>query len=484
VNRPEVRDAREDEIDQLATVWYEAWRDAHAHLVPVELTRVRTWGSFRSRLEEALPNIRVTGPPGDPSGFCVIKGDELYQLFVTAQARGSGAAVALIEDGEARLCARGVDTAWLACAVGNDRAARFYEKRGWRRVGTMINQAETSDGPFPIEVWRYEKFLASRRSHFDGRRFFNPSGPRLQPLTAVPRMLLERRTRWPSRVDTPARTVPARESGAAAVVTFIGHSTFLIQTGAGNILTDPMYSEHAGPWNLLGPRRVRVPAVPFDALPPIAIVLVSHNHYDHLDRPTLSMLAEKFDPIAITPLGNARLLRSTGLRRVEELDWWDRSGTSPLPIALTPAHHFSARGPFDRNRALWGGFVIETNGRKIYFAGDSAYTPAFGEVRQRFAPIDLALLPIGAYEPRWFMKSVHMNPAEAVQAHRDLEPRMSIGMHFGTFQLTTEGIDEPVRALDEARRSAEITPSEFRTLEFGESIAIPVERPEGLRPFP
>ena len=472
MNRPDVRDAGEDEIDQLATVWHEAWRDAHAHLVPVELTRVRTWESFRSRLAEALPNIRVTGPPSDPTGFCIIKGDELYQLFVAAHARGSGAAVALIDDGEMRLSKGGVDTAWLACAVGNDRAARFYEKRGWRRVGMMINQAETSHGPFPLEVWRYEKSLGSRRSHFDGRRFFNPSGPRLQPLTAVPRMLRERRTRWPSRVENTARTVPARESSAAAVVTFIGHSTFLIQTGAGNILTDPMYSEHAGPWNLLGPRRVRLPAVPFEALPPVAIVLVSHNHYDHLDRPTLTKLAQKFDPITITPLGNASLLRSTGLRRVEELDWWDRSSTSPLPIALTPAHHFSARGPFDRNRALWGGFVIEIEGRRIYFAGDSAYTPAFVEVRQRFAPIDLALIPIGAYEPRWFMKSVHMNPAEAVQAHLDLQPRMSVGMHFGTFQLTTEGIDDPVRALDDARKSADIAHAEFRTLEFGESIAI------------
>jgi L-ascorbate metabolism protein UlaG (beta-lactamase superfamily) len=263
-----------------------------------------------------------------------------------------------------------------------------------------------------------------------------------------------------------------RDNSAAAVVTFIGHSTFLIQTAAGNILTDPMYSERAGPWNVLGPRRVRPPAVPFDALPPIAIVLVSHNHYDHLDRPTLSRLARTFDPYTITALGNAALLRSTGLRRVEELDWWDRSGSSPLPITLTPAHHFSARGPFDRNRALWGGFLIQTERRNIYFAGDSAYTPAFAEVGRRFSPIDLALLPIGAYEPRWFMQSVHMNPAEALQAHLDLRPRMSIGMHFGTFQLTNEGIDEPVRALEETRSAVGITASEFRTLEFGESIAI------------
>src|SRR5262245_29046716 len=189
----DVRSADPSEIDRLATVWYDAWRDAHAHLVPAELTRIRTWESFRSRLEEALPNIRVSGAPGEPSGFCIIKDDELYQLFVSAQARGSGDAVALIDDAGRSLSRSGVETAWLACAVGNDRAARFYEKRGWRRVGTMINQAETSDGPFPLEVWRYEKSLGSLENHFDGRRFFNPSGPRLQPLSAVPRMLLERR---------------------------------------------------------------------------------------------------------------------------------------------------------------------------------------------------------------------------------------------------------------------------------------------------
>ena len=398
----------------------------------------------------------------------MIKGDELYQLFVTAQARGSGAAVALIDDAEMRLSNRDVDTAWLACAVGNDRAARFYEKRGWRRVGTMINQAETSDGPLPLEVWRYEKFLGSRGRHFDGRRFFNPSGPRLQPLTAVPRMLLERRTRWPSRIEGKPQTVPQRDPAAAAVVTFIGHSTFLIQTGAGNILTDPMYSEHAGPWNLLGPRRVRLPAVPFEALPPIAMVLVSHNHYDHLDRPTLTRLAQKFDPIVITPLGNSRLLKSTGLRRVEELDWWDHCATSPLPIALTPAHHFSARGPFDRNRALWGGFVIETNGRKIYFAGDSAYTSAFVEVRQRFAPIDLALLPIGAYEPRWFMRSVHESGGSRAGA-----PIPAADVHRHALRHV-----QPPRAstIPCARwtkpESADIALPEFRTLEFGESMAI------------
>jgi L-ascorbate metabolism protein UlaG (beta-lactamase superfamily) len=310
-----------------------------------------------------------------------------------------------------------------------------------------------------------------KSDHFDGTRFLNPTGTSAQPFSAVPRMLLEPRAKWPARVDQPLRRPPAL-NGAAAVVTFIGHSTFLIQTAAGNILTDPMYSRRAGPLNLLGPRRVRPPAVPFDDLPPISTVLLSHNHYDHCDLPTLGMLAKRWDPIVVTPLGNGPLVRSAGIRRVEELDWWQAAKTCATPIVLTPARHFSARTPFDRNRALWGGFMLTAGRSRIYFAGDTAYAGFFKDVRERLGPIDLALLPIGAYEPRWFMQSVHMNPAEAVQAHLDLAAPESIGMHFGTFQLTTEGIDEPLRALGEACRARNIQTSEFRTLGFGESARL------------
>jgi L-ascorbate metabolism protein UlaG (beta-lactamase superfamily) len=307
--------------------------------------------------------------------------------------------------------------------------------------------------------------------HFDGRRFVNPTGAAGQPFSAFPRMLLERRTPWPARVDEPPRRPPGLD-GAAAVVTFIGHATFLIQTAAGNILTDPMYSQRAGPLNVLGPRRVRQPAVRFEDLPPISIVLLSHNHYDHCDLRTLGMLAERFDPLVVTPLGNGALVRSSGIRRVEELDWWQEAKTSGLPIALTPAQHFSARTPLDRNRALWGGFMVAAGGARIFFAGDTAYAPFFRDIRQRLGPIDLALLPIGAYEPRWFMQAVHMNPAEAVQAHLDLEASESVGMHFGTFQMTTEGIDEPLRALEDACRARNIARSRFRTLGFGESVRL------------
>jgi GNAT superfamily N-acetyltransferase len=156
----EVRAAEESEVDALAKLWYEAWQDAHARIVPEELTRARTLESFRQRLRTDLPKVRVVGPIGAPVGFCTIKGDELYQLFVSAPARGSGVAAALIDDAEARLSQSGVDTAWLACAIGNDRAARFYEKRGWRLAGTIVNQLDTTAGTFPLEVWRYEKALA------------------------------------------------------------------------------------------------------------------------------------------------------------------------------------------------------------------------------------------------------------------------------------------------------------------------------------
>lgn len=308
--------------------------------------------------------------------------------------------------------------------------------------------------------------------HCDGRRFFNPTGPKQQPFSAVPCVVLERRTRWPSRVEVVPQ-VPPPLNDAAAVITFIGHSTLLIQTPIGNILTDPVYANVAGPFGIAGPRRVRAPGVRFEDLPPISLVLLSHNHYDHCDRRTLRRLAQRFQPGVITPLGNGPLLRATGMTRVTELDWWEQADHNGASITVTPAHHFSARTPFDRNRALWGGFVIALPGVRLYFAGDTAYSPLFADIRTRLSPIDVALLPIGAYEPRWFMQSVHTNPEEAVQAHLDLGAPRSIGIHFGTFQLTTEGIDAPLTALAAARDAHGVSPADFGTLEFGASLRVP-----------
>jgi L-ascorbate metabolism protein UlaG (beta-lactamase superfamily) len=310
-----------------------------------------------------------------------------------------------------------------------------------------------------------------KSDHFDGVRFFNPTGANGQPFSKVPKLFLTPQARWPRHVHVQPRPAPPL-ADAAVVVTFISHSTWLIQTRAGNLLTDPMYSRCAGPFNRFGPRRVRDSGVLFDDLPPISIVLLSHNHYDHCDLPTLRRLARRFNPLVVTPIGNARLVRSAGIERVEERDWWQQLEVDSLGITLTPAQHFSARGPFDRNRALWCGFRIDTATARLYFAGDTGYGPFFRDIRQRLGPTDLALLPIGAYEPRWFMKDIHMNPAEAVDAHLDLEARQSLGMHFGTFQLTPEAIDDPLIALAEARRGRQIPDTAFRTLDWGESFTI------------
>ena len=307
--------------------------------------------------------------------------------------------------------------------------------------------------------------------HFDGRRFFNPNGANGQPLWMVPRLLLTRRTRWPSSIPVEPRR-PHRAGPDEVVVTFIGHATFLIQAGNTTLLTDPVFAQRASPVSFAGPRRARAPGIRCDDLPAISLVLLSHNHYDHCDLPALRSLDRRFGAPVVTPLGNGRLLRGAGISQVEELDWWRHAATAPLPVTLTPAQHFSSRNMLDRNRALWGGFLIEALGRRILFAGDSGYGSHFREIGARLGPIDLALLPIGAYEPRWFMKDIHMNPAEAVQAHLDLGARQSVAMHYGTFQLTPEGIDDPVRELDRALRERGVAGERFRKLDVGESMSL------------
>lgn len=304
------------------------------------------------------------------------------------------------------------------------------------------------------------------------RRFQNPNGANGQPFWKAPAMLLERSARWPSHVPVLPRH-PRRPVGdAEMVITFVGHATFLIETSGGAVITDPVFAERASPVSFAGPRRVRQPGVRLEDLPPITMVLLSHNHYDHCDLRALRQLDERCAPTFVTLIGNAPLLRSAGIVRVEELDWWDASTTAPVPVWATPAQHFSARTPFDRNRALWGGFVMEAGPHRLFFCGDSGYGPHFRDIGARLGPFDAALLPIGAYEPRWFMKDIHMNPAEAVQAHLDVGSRLSIGMHFGTFQLTTEDINEPVAALARARDATGMSADRFRVLEVGESLTL------------
>jgi L-ascorbate metabolism protein UlaG (beta-lactamase superfamily) len=319
-------------------------------------------------------------------------------------------------------------------------------------------------------------------SHCDGERFFNIDRSADRTFADVVRWMRTReRTPWPkhapaaSCVPAPAAVGPGR-----VAVTFVGHATFLIRTPSTVIITDPVFTSHAGPFGRLGPRRVRAPGLAPSALPPVDLVLVSHNHYDHLQPSSLRLFrrtATYIAPLGVGPL--MRLGREAGRRPeaglppqggIRELDWWQSTSAGGAEITAVPAQHFSARTPWDRNATLWCGYVVRVDGKTIYFAGDSGYSPQFAEIGARFPDIDIALLPIGAYEPRWFMTPAHMNPEDAVRAHLDLKPRATIGMHFGTFQLTDEGIDEPLRALDAARRAAGVSAGAFRVLDCGETL--------------
>jgi N-acyl-phosphatidylethanolamine-hydrolysing phospholipase D len=276
--------------------------------------------------------------------------------------------------------------------------------------------------------------------------------------------------------------VSPRTPADGLTLTWVGHATFLIQMGGLNLLTDPMWSERASPVNFAGPRRLVPPGIAFDALPPIDAVLLSHNHYDHLDARTVRCLVARYpDARWITPLGLARFLRQRGAREVLELDWWEETRLGVLALGCTPAQHFSARGFGDRDRTLWCGWSVATPARQVYFAGDSGYHPEFAAIGDRFGPFHAALLPIGAYEPRWFMRPVHMNPEEAVQAFQDLHrsrPAISgraglmVGMHWGTFKLTDEPLDEPPARARGAWSAAGLEPARLWLPAPGESRAL------------
>ena len=277
------------------------------------------------------------------------------------------------------------------------------------------------------------------------------------------------RAAWPEHVTDPAVDPPPLTAAPGTVaVSFVGHATFLLRFAAAVVLTDPVFSERCSPVSWAGPRRVRAPGIALADLPRPDLVLLTHNHYDHMDLPSLRDLQRRFAPRVLTMLGNAHTLRSAGIE-AQELDWWDSEAAGPLGITATPARHFSARTPFDRNRSLWGGFMIEADGGKLLFAGDSGAGPHWSAIGERLGAPDVALLPVGAYEPRWFMAPVHMNPAEAVQAHQALGARRSVGMHFGTFQLTDEAIDAPLTALAAANGEAGLADDAFVTLGFGET---------------
>jgi L-ascorbate metabolism protein UlaG (beta-lactamase superfamily) len=312
-----------------------------------------------------------------------------------------------------------------------------------------------------------------------GRRFHNETPTAHSGFGDLLRWMATRKPGpWRKWTDVPpAPSPPPRVGSGKMRVTFVNHATALLQMDGVNVLTDPIWSERCSPVSFAGPKRAVPPGLRLEQLPPIDVILVSHNHYDHLDLPTLRRLAGEHSPRILVPAGNRALLERAGVRGAEELAWWKSVVVADgVRIAAVPARHFSGRGLFDRNRSLWAGFMISGPAGSAYFAGDTGFGPHFQEIRDRFGSPRLAFLPIGAYRPEWFMSRVHMSPDEALRAHRILGAGTSVGIHFGTFRLADDGQDEPPARIEALLREEVGSRPRFWILGFGEGRDVPRER--------
>jgi len=350
--------------------------------------------------------------------------------------------------------------------------------------------AAVSAAAIERRVFAAPHYRGPRSDHFDGERFHNAEESEQRALAFLKWQTSRQPGRWNQYRDfPPGPPPPERVVGGALRLTFVNHSTTLIQLDGVNVLTDPIWSERPSPVQFAGPRRHRPPGIRFRDLPPIDVVLVSHNHYDHLDVATLRRLQWRHRPRILTALGNARLMAREGILGAHDLDWWQSAPASaasgaphPAPAAppsprargegivvtCVPARHFSARGLSDRDRNLWSGFVVSGPSGNVYFAGDTGWGGHFEPIGARFDPIRLALLPIGSYLPRWFMQPAHIDPQQAVGAHRALRARTSIPIHYGTFELGDDGEDEPVVELRRAMGE-----EAFVILDHGEGADVP-----------
>lgn len=301
--------------------------------------------------------------------------------------------------------------------------------------------------------------------HFDGRRFYNPGAPQAAGPAQVFEWAIARRPeKSPDFVPVRQSIPPGAVEPGSLVITLVNHSTVLLQWPGCNILADPIWSKRCSPIPFLGPRRHRAPGIDFANLPPVQVVLLSHNHYDHLDLPTLRRLAQRGTAAFVVPVGVAPYLESRSIQPAQQLDWGERLAIGGAVVHAVPAFHFSGRGLFDRNKSLWCGYIVESPIGNVYLAADTGFGPHFGWIRDIFGPPAVALLPIGAYEPRWFMSPIHMGPDEALKAHQILGAKVSIPIHYGTFQLADESIDTPRTRLQSLAGSGV-----FRFLDNGQS---------------
>lgn len=313
--------------------------------------------------------------------------------------------------------------------------------------------------------------------HFNGTQFFNPWNRRIYSFWSLLKWRLQSKPKpWPRHVASPKDVPPSKVQDSVLRVSFVGHSTVLIQTQNMNILTDPIWSDRASPFRWLGPKRVTAPGISFDHLPKIDLILISHNHYDHLDLPTLKKLWDRDQPTLLAPLGNDAIIQAVHPEIVvDTLDWHQAKQMGEMTFHLEPTQHWSARSLRDQDRALWGSFVINTPAGKIYFAGDSGYGDGdhFRKTVQKFGSFRFAMLPIGACEPRWFMNYSHMNAAEAVMAHQDLGKPYTMAIHHAAFPLSDEGYEDPSRDLSVAKHKHGLENERFRALQVGEIWEVP-----------
>jgi L-ascorbate metabolism protein UlaG (beta-lactamase superfamily) len=308
------------------------------------------------------------------------------------------------------------------------------------------------------------KYKGPVTDHFNGKTFTNPGNRKAKGLPDVFKWMLNRkREKWVHDQHAQPGEKPVGSVSNGVRITFVNHSTFLIQFDGINILTDPVWSERASPFSWAGPKRMRAPGIRFEDLPHIHAILLSHNHYDHLDIQTIKKLVARFDPKVFTALGVKPYLEQCGVKNVTDMDWWEEVPLQhSIRVQSVPAQHFSGRGMFDRDATLWCGFVVKRKEGNIYFAADTGYNETtFKEIGKRCSPIKLALIPIGAFKPEWFMSVIHCSPEEAVKIHQDCQSHQSIATHFGTFPLADDGLKDPENELKKALLTAGIPQEKF-----------------------
>ena len=348
----------------------------------------------------------------------------------------------------------------------------------WLGLGSLGILGSTG-GWFTLSKPQNNYYSGPVSDHFNGTSFFNPDGvPPGRFSDLLKWQLGGGRQKWPQSFPSEFHGAKPEKKveGDKLVITMVGHATLLIQTAGLNFLTDPVWANRASPLSFIGPKRVNPPGINFSDLPPIDYVLLSHNHYDHMDLTTLDRLIREHDAKIICPIGNDTIVKGRNIKaQCITGDWGDRVKLSnTVKIHFEPCHHWSARGTRDRRMALWAAFVLETPGGKLYHVGDTGFHSGinYAALHEKHRAMRLAILPIGAYEPRWFMKGQHQNPDEAVQGHLLCKTQMTVGHHWGTFQLTNEAIEAPVKALETACMKYGLKKEVFITLKPGESREI------------